>query len=371
MSVRNFRHRYTPAGQGTAGQDPLQLTTTEIADAAIREIVQISLGSAPFDLFLDQLLVPNVRPFRWVAQLGQIRETRTALSGLFGRFVARAYLTRYCGHRYFEPIRADLQALGGWPHFTVRKNLPGDLPDWIVATAAGANAFAVAEAKGSHNGSGPMPSLSAAMAQARRIDIMANGSKLKVKRYAIATRWAVQGHARLQDPYLWVDDPDEGEVDPTPKDLRYIRRSIALGHYAAFAEGFGLPKTAQALLRAKLERPGRLDLPRRDQTFLSVAGGEPYPAIAAAVVPNGVIPLPRDGDLDTFGRALSTLFGERVAILAVRIDAILAADRLEEREGDALPTPPDPSFWRLRREQGDGSEQVPLTEVTLRPLPVG
>ncbi|GJD97946.1 hypothetical protein OCOJLMKI_5185 [Methylobacterium iners] len=216
-----------------------------------------------------------------------------------------------------------------------------------------------------------MPSLSAAMAQARRIDIMANNSKLKVKRYAIATRWAVQGHARLQDPYLWVDDPDEGEVDPTPKDLRHIRRSIALGHYSAFAEGFGLAETAQALLRAKLEPPGRLDLPCRDQTILSVVGGEPYPVIAAAVVPNGVIPLPRDTDLDTFGGALLTLFGERVAILAVRIDAILDADRMKEREGDVLPLPADPSFWRLRRGQGDGSEQVPLTEVRLQRLLVG
>ncbi|MBA9068416.1 hypothetical protein FHR71_002157 [Methylobacterium sp. RAS18] len=216
-----------------------------------------------------------------------------------------------------------------------------------------------------------MPSLSAAMAQARRIDIMANGGKLKVKRYAIATRWAVQGHARLQDPYLWVDDPDEGEVDPTPKDLRHIRRSISLGHYAAFAEGFGLHETAQALQRAKLEGPGRLDLPRRDQTILSVAADEPYPAIAAAVAPNGVIPLPRDADLDTFGGAPSTLFGERVAILAVRIDAILAADRLEEWGGDASPMPPGPSFWRLRREQGDGSEQVPLAEVRLQRLVVG
>jgi hypothetical protein len=369
VSIRNFRHRYTPAGQGTAGKDPLPLTTTEIADAAIREIVQIALSSAPFDVFLDQLLVPGDPSFRWIAQLGQIRETRTALSGLFGRFVARAYLTRYCHYRYFEPIRSNLQPLNGWPHYTVQKNATGDLPDWITSTTRAANTFAIAEAKGSHNASGPMPSLSAAMAQARRIDIMAGGNKLKVKRYAIATRWAVQGHSGLHHPYLWVDDPEEGEVEPSPKDLMQIRRSIALGHYAAFADGFGLPETAEAILRAKTEQPGSLDLPRRDQTILAVDGQAPYPVIAAAIVPNGAIPLPRGADPDAFREALLTLFGGKVAILAVSVEAILAVDRLEDRADNPLAATDEPSFWARRRAQEDGSEQVPLSTARLGRLP--
>jgi len=93
----------------------IELSTGEIADAAIREICQLSLSAAPFDLLLEQLLAPADKWFRWIGPLGEIRETKTALSGLFGRFIARAYLTRYHGFAYFEPVRSETQALAGWP----------------------------------------------------------------------------------------------------------------------------------------------------------------------------------------------------------------------------------------------------------------
>lgn len=371
MTVRSFHHRYTPAGQGTDGRNPLTLTTTEISEAAIREIVQMSLTSVPFGVFLEQLLVPGDAWFRWVSQLGQIRETRTALSGLFGRFVARAYLTRYRAFHYFEPIRANLQALAAWPHYTVQKNEDGDLPDWIVATAASANAFAVAEAKGSHNRQGPKLPLAAAKAQAARIDIQANGAPLMVKRYAVATRWSVQGNAGLNAPYLWVDDPADGVVEPTPDDVANVARGVRLGHYATMAEGLGLPGTAAAIRQAKGMPSGGLDLPRGEQVHMAVDGGDPYPVLAAAVVPNGVVPLPRDGDLDAFRGALSTVFGERTLVVAVRTDAIVAADRGEDPKIAASAPSEDPAFWRRRSAQADGSEQIPLAIAALARTPTG
>jgi hypothetical protein len=127
----------------------------------------------------------------------------------------------------------------------VHKNATGDLPDWIVASVAGANSFAVAEAKGSHNTQGPTPSLTAVKAQAARIDIRANGVPLVVKRYAVATRWSVQGSASLNASYLWVDDPDEGVVEPTPYDLANVARSVRLSHYATMAEEWGCPEPPQ------------------------------------------------------------------------------------------------------------------------------
>lgn len=371
MTSRSFHHRYTPAGQGTDGLDPITLTTTDIGEAAIREIVQISLTSAPFGVFLEQLLVPGDAWFRWITQLGQIRETRTALSGLFGRFVARAYLTRYCGFHYFEPIKADLQVLAAWPYFTVHKKATGDLPDWIAASAAGANAFAIAEAKGSHNAQGPTPSLNAAKAQAARIDILASGMPLVVKRYAVVTRWSVQGNASLNAPYLWVDDPDDGVVEPTADDIANVARGVRLGHYATMAEGLGLHETAAAIRRAKGMQSGSLDLPRREQVHMTVDGGDPYPVLAAAIVPNGIVPLPRDGDLDAFRGALSTVFGEKTLIVAVRTDAIVAADRGEDRKIVASPTSEDAAFWRRRRIQADGSEQIPLAAAALIRTPTG
>jgi hypothetical protein len=158
----------------------------DIAGAAIRETIQMSLTSVPFEVFLEQLLVPNDPWFCGIGQLGKIREARTALSGLFGRFVARAHLRRHHGFHCFEPIKAELKPLTSWPRYTVRKNDDGDLPDWIVATAAGANTFAVAEAKGSHNLHGPKLPLAAAKKQAARIDILRDDAPITVKRYAVA-----------------------------------------------------------------------------------------------------------------------------------------------------------------------------------------
>lgn len=161
-----------PNGQGTSTESLIELTTDEIADAAIREIVQLSLSATPFDLFLEQLLVPNDTWFRWIGQLGHIRETKTALSGLFGRFIARAYLTRYFGFAYFEPVQSDTQSLAGWPSFTVKRKADGDLPDWVIASHAGANSIAIAEAKGSHNIAGPNSPLESARKQVNRIDVL-------------------------------------------------------------------------------------------------------------------------------------------------------------------------------------------------------
>ncbi|CAA2137027.1 hypothetical protein [Methylobacterium bullatum] len=238
--------------------------------------------------------------------------------------------------------------------------MEGDLPDWITASAASANVFAVAEAKGSHNTQGPAPSLTASKAQAARIDIKANGVPLVVKRYAIATRWSVQGNAGLHAPYLWVDDPDDGVTEPTTEDAANIGRGIRLGHYAAMAEGFGLTETAAAIRKAKGSQPGGLELPQRDQMDLALDGNVPYPVIAATVVPNGIIPFPRGVDLDGFRAALTTVFGEKTLILAIRIDAILAADRREGPKISESPLSSDPAFWRRRRIQADGSEQIPL-----------
>jgi hypothetical protein len=346
--------------------NPIMLTTTEIADAAIREIVQLSLSAVPFDLLLEQLLVPGDSWFRWITQLGQIRETRTALSGLFGRFVARAYLTRYCDFTYFEPIRTDLQALSGWPGLTIQKNATGDLPDWMTATVAGANTYAVAEAKGSHNAKGAEPSLTVAKDQARRIDVMSGGTSLKTKRYAIATRWSVQGRPDLAEPHLYVDDPDEGQREPTPEELRHIKRSIALGHYASLAEGFGLPETTAALRRAKQMAPGQLVLPPRDLMRISVQGDDIGQALAVAIVPNGVVPLPQNGNEDAFRNGLLAVYGNRSAILAVRADAIRNADRMEPGPFKGDQAVAAGSFWDRRRIHVDGSEQTPLRETIIR-----
>ena len=58
---------------------------------------------------LDALLTPTGTgtPFIFKEPLGQAREVKAALSGLFGRFVARAYLERYFKLSIFEIGRAS------------------------------------------------------------------------------------------------------------------------------------------------------------------------------------------------------------------------------------------------------------------------
>ena len=68
-----------------------------IEDAGIREVIKIPGAAFGAWSILDALLTPTGAgtPFIFRKPLGQAREVKVALSGLFGRFVARAYLERY------------------------------------------------------------------------------------------------------------------------------------------------------------------------------------------------------------------------------------------------------------------------------------
>ncbi|MDT8292205.1 hypothetical protein RQ846_21115, partial [Roseomonas mucosa] len=70
---------------------------TQIEDAGIREVLQTPGTAYGAWSILDALLAPTGpgTPFIFKEPLGQAREVKVALSGLFGRFVARAYLERY------------------------------------------------------------------------------------------------------------------------------------------------------------------------------------------------------------------------------------------------------------------------------------
>lgn len=371
MSVRRFRHSFSPSGGGSSAHNPIELTTTEIADAAIREIVQLSLSAAPFDLLLEQLLVPMSRWFCWIGPLGEIRETKTALSGLFGRFVARAYMKRYLGFAYFEPIRSDTQSLKGWPHLSVKRVKPGDLPDWIVASTLGANNFAIAEAKGSHDTSGPANSLERAKKQVQRIDIVSASSTLITKRYAIATRWAIDNHAALTEPWLTVHDPELGRKTPSEDEKRHLVRSIALGHFAALAEGFQLRSTTDALRRAKIRKPGSLRLEPNELVRIDRTDRPPSIAISAVVTPSGIVTIPIESDIEEFRSAIQTVYGARANLLAIDVDHLRRVDKaiLPTKWSMKTETGDDQDYWSEERSDPDGSEMIPLKSITLSRVP--
>lgn len=371
MTTRKFYHDFTPASSGTGGQAEILLTTTEIAGAAIFEIAQMSLSTVPFDLFLDQLLVPGDQWFRWTGPLGQIRETKTALSGLFGRFVARAYLTRYLGFSHFEPIRSDTQLLNGWPNLSVKRTKTGDLPDWVIASTVGANTVAIAEAKGSHNTAGAAAPLDAAKSQVRRVNIVAGSTVLKVKRYAIATRWAVKNAAGLDAPWLVVHDPEDGDREPNRDEQGLLVRSIALGHFASIAEGFGLRETAVALRSAKSKRPGHLQLSQREVLAVSRSGEENSTGITAIVTPAGLIAIPRTGDLEEFRSALLTVYGERTLVLTISAATLYAADQIPDLAKESVPARAADAehLWTQQRRYPDGSVLIPLKMAAMERIP--
>ncbi|MHC4049284.1 hypothetical protein [Bradyrhizobium sp. 25ACV] len=210
--TRTFLHSFDPAAESPIAGPTVDLEVSDIEDAGIREVLQTPGAAYGAWSILDALLAPTGAgtPFIFREPLGQAREVKVALSGLFGRFVARAYLERHFNLSIFAHLGSRTIDLDRRRQLKVKRLFRGDLPDWI-ACASDLSSLTVAEAKGCHDVGGPAKALDRAWTQAARIDVTAQGRKVTLKRIAIATRWgmAVAGPA---DVHLSVRDPvDEGE----------------------------------------------------------------------------------------------------------------------------------------------------------------
>lgn len=398
MSDRYFRHQLR-IDDLIHYDGVISLTTRQIAEAAIQEIIQLSLSASPFDLFLEQLLNPATDWFQWNGTLGQIRETRTALSGLFGRFIARAYLTGAWGFTHFHPLRAPITPIASHPSIVAFQTIEGDLPDWLIAPDVTSSFVAIAEAKGSHNTTGPSAPLKAAKEQARRVSLFRGGTELVTKRFAVATRWAVHGNPKLSHPWLVVDDPEAGKMLPAPADYAHMRRGIALGHYAALARGLGLPETEHTLLTARNRPPGLMELPAEDLVSVERPGDQTW-LIAGIFARSAIMPIPLRADaldLDNLAEA----FDGQAMLVGISKDRLIEADRigLSDRDRTVLDdhvqqrranfyfaqrrsgldenitsqdlTSPEETrdrFWRERRHGAGGFEFIPLQGLRLRRL---
>src|ERR1700720_4546917 len=95
--TRTFIHSFDPASASPIAGPTADLEVSEIEDAGIREVLQTPGAAYGAWSILDALLTPTGAgtPFIFREPLGQAREVKVALSGLFGRFIARAYLERY------------------------------------------------------------------------------------------------------------------------------------------------------------------------------------------------------------------------------------------------------------------------------------
>lgn len=245
--TRTFLHSFDPPASSPVAGATVDLDVSEIEDAGIREVLQTPGAAYGAWSILDALLTPTGAgtPFIFREPLGQAREVKVALSGLFGRFVARAYLERYFSLSIFAHLGSRIIDLDRRRQIKVTRLSRGDLPDWI-ACASDLSSLTVAEAKGCHDNGGPAKALNRAWAQARRIDITAGGNKVTVKRIAIATRWGMAAPSPT-DAHLSVRDPvDEGEpIKPEEKDALFI--GLLRLHIANLIKSLGHAELATAL----------------------------------------------------------------------------------------------------------------------------
>ena len=196
--TRTFWHAFHPPHMSTLRGQNVELTVQEIEDACLREILQTPGAALGSWAMVDALLQPtgDDTPFVFRQPLGEAPEVKVALSGLFGRFVARAYLARYFGLSICAHLGRSTIDLDGRRQIEVLSCKTGDLPDW-VACAFTLRDLTVAEAKGSHAQSGPAQALGRAWKQAGRIRVEASGHPMPLRRIAIATRWGVGMRGRL------------------------------------------------------------------------------------------------------------------------------------------------------------------------------
>jgi hypothetical protein len=239
-----FHHTFEPAAANPVGNS-VDLTTREIEDAGLQEILQtpgVALGN--WRLF-DALLDPGSMGFTFREPLGHAREVKTAVSGLFGRFVARAYATRYLGFSYYTHIHGSSTRLSGRSGGEVRRvpGASGDMPDWAVWSVTGG--LGIIEAKGCHDPKGPQATLNRAYQQAERAEIVVRGRRAPFKRFAIATRWGFASPSTV--PMLAVKDPAiEGE-GVSPEEIQALASGIIRRHCAGLLQSLGQLELATAL----------------------------------------------------------------------------------------------------------------------------
>jgi hypothetical protein len=247
--TRTFLHNFDPPTASPVTGATVDLKVSDIEDAGIREVLQTPGAAFGAWSILDALLTPTGvgTPFVFREPLGQAREVKVALSGLFGRFVARAYLERYFNLSIFAHLGSRTINLDRRRRVAVTRLSRGDLPDWI-ACAADLSSLTVAEAKGCHDVGGPAKTLDRAWAQAGRVNLTARGRKVTVKRIAIATRWGMAA-AGPADAHLSVRDPvDEGEpIEPAEKDALFI--GLLRLHIANLIKPLGHGELAATLRR--------------------------------------------------------------------------------------------------------------------------
>ena len=275
--TRTFWHDFHPPHADPLHGRNVELTVQEVEDAGLREILQTPGAALGSWGMLEPLLQPtgNATPFVFREPLGEAREVKVALSGLFGRFVARAYLERYFGLSIFAHLGRSTIVLDGRRQVEVVRREPGDLPDWVACTSSLCD-LTVAEAKGSHAQSGRAQALGRAWNQAGRIDVKTRGRRVALRRVAIVTRWGVSTGGPT-DPWMSVRDPiDEGDlIKQGDRDAMFV--GLFRYHVANMITKIGHTELARVIqgLTAPYARHDDLGREQRDESARELLNAAP------------------------------------------------------------------------------------------------
>jgi len=246
-SYRWTQHRvFDAAGNDSIVLEPLSLWW--VARAAAEETLQGgALVSGWLKLFKTQLSLTERVYLRWRGDLAESAEVRRAYSGLYGRFMARALLSRHLGLTRFIPLKRELTAIDG--SVVVRRNGAGDIPDWLAWDGRHLR-FALCEAKGSLTsndflGPGCPKCVSNGKSQFSRVVVEDGTSILQPIQWVAATRWSTDRRSVVPVTVLW-DPPTQ--YDPfTPEQAKRHQAAIGRAWLESIAPGMGWRSAADLL----------------------------------------------------------------------------------------------------------------------------
>lgn len=373
MSVHNIRYVVRPPNacpkELLSGNNPsgvCEVDTDFVAACAIGELLQTGGGSnGPLALLFEELLVTGGSELIWKGKgPGRGKEMRRAFSGLFGRFFARAYLTRYHDFTWFAPIDGDPTNVSKRLRVTRLAGKGTELPDWICGSGSGQ--VAVAEAKGTSqpsNGTGtglPGPIKTAdgqlkgvVIERLRKMAGKEHWTAVSAKGWAVMSRWGVEIPPR--DSFLYVLDPDTHGERPSSHERDEMVQDIARAHIAHLLAGMGYTGMASQLSAEQIPGVSR----PLEGAFLGSDGEGSATYLGVPVGPLGVLPFPISQ-----ARTLDLTIPNSIRFVGVDADIVrkaLAAQRLDAR---------------ARRSDGpvqiggDGLLYAPIERVTPRSVTI-
>lgn len=310
------------------------ISLSELGNAAARETfttATLPFAAAWTNLFENMIAAGH--DLRWRANgPGVGRDARIAYSSLFGRYMARAYLTGTEDVRVLVPLDEAKRSLGGTP-YSIEKHPPGYglEADWIGVD--GRRRLVIAEAKGSFNrgvrtwlGPNHLPDvLRTALGQAQRTAVFRTSvsSPLPAKRWAVASRWANEENGLHPTVLAW--DPDEGELDDD--DYGALARLLHRVDVEGILKGLGHVEAMQTVNA----RPPSLRLP--GDMWLRVGDQPIDPGFAAMLGPVGIYPLRGRDDLDRVRLIRELAPDVALASLSSRYASTIFRDPLMYGEG--------------------------------------